>query len=109
MSYYGYDPSKYIMDYSRYGQDIGNALATAAKVMPELYEHNRAVHENNNYKKMSYQAINDYVDQLDFNKTSNILSSMGYSKEVETGEQTAKDKLKSMIPQYGENISSQDY
>lgn len=104
-----YDPSKYMFDYSRYGREIGNALSTMSKEFTELSEHNKLVHEHNKYKEVAYDAVNQYVDSIDENTLSNIVSSMGMTGAMEQGDEYARMELKKIIPKYSDNISSQEY
>lgn len=48
MSFYGYDPSKYMKDFSWIGK-MGSIIAQQAYKMPELIELNRSIKENANH------------------------------------------------------------
>jgi hypothetical protein len=109
MSYYNYDPSKYIQDFSWVG-DIGKAISSTALKMPELIELNKNIKENNKFKEMSYSSVNEYIDQLDPKIANSILSADGYAKEVNTGDfELVKAKLKEKIPKYSDKMTNEEY
>lgn len=105
---YGYEPANYMQDFSWIG-DIGKAISATALKMPELIELNRSIKENNKFKELTYDATNKYIDQLDIEKVSNILSAMGMAEDVKVGEQNARNRLKSLVPKYEDSSSNEDY
>jgi len=63
MPYQGYDPSKYMKDFSWIG-DIGNTIAQFAYKMPELINLNRSIAENTNNNRDIYKGINQFIDTI---------------------------------------------
>lgn len=110
MSYYGYDPAAYRTDFSRFGSEIGGALSSLAGEFTELIKHNKLVKENNKYKEQAFSAVNQYVDELDSNTLSNVVSSLGAPQLIgEDNDTEARSFLKKMIPQYTDNMKPEDY
>lgn len=94
---YGYDPSRYIRDFSWVGQ-IGNVLAGAAQKMPELLEMNRMINEDDKYKEKSFEAANKWVDSMDDSTVSNLASSMQIAESGDNAN-SLREKIRAMIPE----------
>lgn len=102
---YGYDPSKYINDFSWVGK-MGDTVGQFAMQMPELIELNKNIKESNKFKQITYSQTNTYIDRLPDEVASNVASSMGL-KFASIDE--AKEQLKTSIPKFTDTQTNEDY
>lgn len=105
MSAYGYDPSRFINDYSWVGK-IGDALSRTALAMPELMEYNKQLHTNNQFKQLNYSAVSNMFNKMESDKLTRLATSMGIDYQ---NEDEARQKMVEMIPQYDDKTSNADY
>jgi len=102
---YGYDPSRYIKDFSWIG-NIGQDVAQFAHQVPELLQLNKQIKENNKFKDMSYSATNKFIDNMDDNVATNVVASMHL--DVSSPDE-AKQKLREMVPKFNNDTKHEDY
>ena len=107
---YGYNPAQYKQDFSWLG-NIGQAVAATADKMPDLLQLNQHIHENQNFKQIAYQGMNDGIDkmsQTDPAMLNAIATHMGYNGNVD--KESMADYIKSQIPKIaGESQDSKEY
>ena len=103
MSFYGYDPSKYIRDFSWIG-DIGDAVGRAAQKMPELIELNRQINEDDKYQEKTFEAANRWLDTMAENRPElidGLAISMGLVKAEDEDQSIERktEELRKLITQ----------
>jgi hypothetical protein len=103
---YGYDPSRYINDYSWLGE-VGKVMANVAYKMPGLLELNKQIKENKALKEQTYESLNNGIDSLPDDYAIQIASGMG---QATANAQQAKDFLKMKVPKpQGEKQDNGEY
>lgn len=109
MPNYGYDPSKYIKDYSWLG-DIGNTISRMAVKFPEIVRLNKEVKENKRLKEGISSTTAHLIDNLDDNDAMRIANSMGVLAEIPnaTPEQV-KEAIKGNIPTFTDQTTNEEY
>lgn len=105
---YGYDPSKYLSDFS-WLRDIGNSVSKFAYQVPELIDLNKQIKENNKAKDLIFSSVNRYIDKLDPKVISNIVSSMNLTNGEVYDDRKARELLKTKIPKFSEKTKNEDY
>lgn len=107
---YGYDPSKYLNDFS-WISNIGNSISKFAHQVPELIEFNKTIKENNKAKDLIYSSVNRYIDKLDPKIVSNIASSMQLDIDPNSPnyDKEARAALKKNIPTFTSSTKNEDY
>lgn len=93
MPYQGYDPSKYIKDYSWIG-NMGNAVAQFAYRLPELVEANKAIHTNANANQETVAEREEWIKTVLSNDQLRVLLSQNYGTDPEHVEEVLRSKFR---------------
>lgn len=96
MSFYGYDPSKYVKDMSWLRQ-LGADVVNVAQKIPAFISLNRQVKENKALKNQLYTTSEVMIDSLKDEDLELLRNNLKLSSE---GKENVKNELKQLIPKW---------
>ena len=114
MSTYGYDPSRFINDYSWIG-DIGRVVSKTASKIPELVEYNKQLHTNTQFKRMNYEAMSQMIGNLEGDQLAKVALGFGVTipkgglPEGESHYDYLRKRLQEKVPTFHDTMDNKEY